>query len=306
VGPESQDAWLALRATVPAEVADAVANLLHEEGAAAVVLDAHEAGEAPAPEGTTRLEAHFTAADHARVAAALAAYLTRLRALDPGLGPTRIESLPVPAVDWAAHWRRHHRPRAVGRRLLVAPPWDVPADHGRLALVIEPGMAFGTGQHATTRGCLAAIEALVAGGGVASALDVGTGSGVLALALARLGVARVVALDDDPAVLPVARANLEYNRVGGVALLAGRAAAVRGRFDLVVANLLADAVIADAGVLAERVAASGRLVLSGLLEAQADAVVRAYPGWRIAGTEDEEGWRTLVLARAVQSRRGPR
>jgi ribosomal protein L11 methyltransferase len=304
--PHGGHDWLALRATVPVEVADAVANFLHEEGAAGVVLDAHDAAGPPPSDGTTCIEAHFAAANGPPVVAALDGYLASLRALDPSVGPARIETRPLPTVDWAALWRLHHRPRAVGDRLLIAPPWDVPAGDGRLVLVIEPGMAFGTGQHATTRGCLAAIEALVAGGGVASALDVGTGSGVLALALARLGVPRVVALDDDPAVPPVARANLERNGVAGVGLLVGRAAAVRGTFDLVVANLLAALLIAAAGELADRVAAAGRLVLSGILDAQADAVAAAYPGWRIADTACEEGWRTLVLERAVQSGRRPR
>ena len=120
-------------------------------------------------------------------------------------------------------------------------------------LVIEPGMAFGTGQHATTRGCLEAIEAAVVAGHVGSALDVGTGSGILALALARLGVPRVVALDVDPAVLPLARENLARNGAPQVLLFAGTAAAVRGRFDLVVANLLADTLIDEAPALAAAV-----------------------------------------------------
>ena len=156
-------------------------------------------------------------------------------------------------------------------------------------------MAFGTGQHATTRGCLEAIEEAVAGGGVTSALDVGTGSGILALALARLGVPHVVAVDDDPQVLPVARENLARNGAARVALIAGTAAAVSDRFDLVVANLLADTLVREAAVLAARVAAGGHLVLSGLLASQAEAVAAAFPGWRVAGDYRAEGWCTLVL-----------
>jgi len=179
----------------------------------------------------------------------------------------------------------------------VAPPWDVPRPAGREVLVIEPGMAFGTGQHATTRACLEAIEAAVGTGHVRSALDVGTGSGVLALALARLGVERVVALDTDPAVVPLARANLARNGAARVALLAGPLAAVRGRFDLVVANLLADAIVAEAGALARVVGPGGRLVVSGLVAEQLPAVRAAYPGWRVAETRAEGAWRTLTLVR---------
>src|SRR5206468_1583797 len=122
---------------------------------------------------------------------------------------------------------------------------------------------------------------------VRSGLDVGTGSGVLALALARLGVKRVVALDTDPAVVPLARANLARNGAARVALLAGPLAAVRGRFDLVVANLLADAIVAEAGALARAVGPGGRLVVSGLAAEQLPAVRAAYPGWRVAETRAE-------------------
>jgi SAM-dependent methyltransferase len=132
-------------------------------------------------------------------------------------------------------------------------------------LVIEPGMAFGTGQHATTRTCLEEIDALAGTNAVESALDVGTGSGVLAAALARLGVARVVAIDSDLAVLPLARANLDRNGARDVVLLAGTVAAVRARFDLVVANILADTLVAESCALALAVAEGGCLVLSGIL-----------------------------------------
>ena len=183
----------------------------------------------------------------------------------------------------------------IGRRLLVAPPWDVPDAPDREVLVIEPGMAFGTGQHATTRGCLETIEAAVAAGGVARALDVGTGSGILALALARLGVPHVVAIDDDPRVVPIARENLARNGAARVELMVGTAAELTARFDLVVANLLADVLVRDAATLRARVAAGGRLVLSGLLASQAEAVAAAYPGWRVADVHRDEEWCTLVL-----------
>jgi ribosomal protein L11 methyltransferase len=203
----------------------------------------------------------------------------------------------VPATDWEGVYRAHHRPMAIGRRLLIAPPWDVPDAPGREVLVIEPGMAFGTGQHATTRTCLEAIETLVTDGGIASALDVGTGSGVLAAALSRLGVARVVALDVDAAVLPTARDNLMRNGAARVALFAGTAGGVRGAFDLVVANILADTLVTEAAALVARVAPRGHLVLSGLLAEQVDRVLGAFDGWRLADTRADDPWRTLHLVR---------
>ena len=286
----TDEIWSALCVEVDAELAEAVANFLVEEGAPGLVE-----GDGAGAAGRVRLEAAIRGADCSRVADGLAGYLARLAILHPAARPATIETAAVAAFDWTAVARSHHRPVTIGRRLLVAPPWEVPDAPGREVLVIEPGMAFGTGQHATTRGCLEAIEAAVAAGGVAKALDVGTGSGILALALARLGVPHVVAVDDDPHVLPIARENLVRNGAAQVQLVAATAADLHARFDLVVANLLADILVRDATALRGCVAADGRFVASGLLESQAEAVAAAYPGWRVVDDYRDEGWCTLVL-----------
>jgi ribosomal protein L11 methyltransferase len=245
-----------------------------------------------------RIEAHFPATVAADVEAALRRYLASLAELGPaGDLDWTIETAPVPPVDWAALARRHHRPHRIGRRFVVAPPWETPDAPDRIRLVIEPGMAFGTGQHGSTAGALEALEARLDAHPVATALDAGTGSGILALALARLGVPRVVAFDVDPAVLPIARANLAANGVAGVALVAGTLGALRGRFDLVVANILADVLIVEAPAFAAAVAPGGALVLSGLLSAQAPGVAAAYPGWRVADVRRHGEWDTLTLER---------
>jgi len=285
--------WTALCVEVDAEMADVAASFLVEEGAPAII-EADGGGAV----GRVRLEAAISEDDSARVADALARYLVGLAAFHPAARPATIETRAVSALDWTAVARSHHRPVSIGRKLLVAPPWEVPEAPGREVLVIEPGMAFGTGQHATTRSCLEAIEALVDTGGVASALDVGTGSGILALALARLGVPRVVAIDDDPQVLPVARENLVRNGAAQVALLTGTAADLDACFDLVVANLLADTLVREAAALAARVESGGCLVASGLLASQAQVVAAAYRGWRVTDDRRDEDWCTLVLRRA--------
>lgn len=287
----SDTAWTALRVDVAADAGDAVVNFLVERGANGVLTENVGDGQ------RVRLEAHVPSADGSALADAVRAYLHELARLDAAWTAGPVETSPVPATDWESVYRAHHRPLAIGERLLIAPPWDVPDAPGREVLVIEPGMAFGTGQHATTRTCLETIEALVVGGGVASALDVGTGSGVLAAALARLGVPHVVALDVDVAVLPTARENLATNGAGRVALFAGTVGAVRGAFDLVVANILADTLVAEASALTAVVAAGGHLVLSGLLAEQAERVCAAFPGWRLAATRADDPWRTLHLMR---------
>jgi len=283
-----------VRVDVAEHLADAVASFLEDEGVPALVTEVCAPEVAAPPPGRTRLEAHVSAEREGPLLDALSRWLRSLRALEPAAEDVRIETTPLPPLDWEAAFRRHHRPVTVGRRLLVAPPWDVPDAPGREVLVIEPGMAFGTGQHETTRTCLEEIEVALGERTVRSALDVGTGSGVLAAALARLGVPRVVALDVDLAVLPLARDNLRRNGAPGTLLLAGGVAALRTRFDLVVANLLAAPLIAEAGALAAAVAPGGRLVVSGLLDTQAEAVAAAFP-LRVTATRAAGPWRTLRL-----------
>jgi ribosomal protein L11 methyltransferase len=294
--PHSDEAWTAVRVELPDDAADAVANFLFEYGVSALVSDDDAA---PAPPGKQRLEAHVRPAEAAELTSALQTYAEALARLDARLAPIVIHTQPVAATDWDGVFRAHHRPTPIGTRLLVAPPWDVPAATGREVLVVEPGMAFGTGQHATTRACLEEVEAAIEAGVAARVLDVGTGTGILAAAAARLGARSIVALDADPAVVPLARDTLVRNGAARVHLLAGTAASVRGAFDLVLANLLAGVLIDDAALLAARVRPGGRLVVSGILADQVEGVVAAYPAFAVTGTRPEGAWRTLRLERTA-------
>lgn len=284
------DGWQVIRVDAPEPLVDAVASVLADEGAPAAVM------ETAAP-GRAAVTVHVPASQLTAVTDALSRWAASLAVLDPTAADLHVTVDALSAIDWEGLFRHHHRPVRIGRRLLVAPPWDVPDAPDREVLVIEPGMAFGTGQHETTRACLEEIEDAVAGGVVRCALDVGTGSGILAAALARLGVPRVVALDIDAAVLPLARDNLRQNHAATVGLLAGGVEAVRGRFDLVVANLLADTLVAHAAALTALVGTPGRLVASGVLETQAEAVVAAFPELRFTGARSLGSWRTLRFER---------
>lgn len=291
-------AWVVLTVDLDEDAADPMASFLADEGVPSLVTGVHEAreGEEPVP-GRTRLEAHVPAAEADRLEGCVRRFAAELESLVPGWAPIAVARRAEEAGDWIAAFRAHHRPLPVGRRLLVAPPWDVPPSHERIVLVVEPAMAFGTGQHPTTRTCLEEVEELVALGEIRSALDVGTGSGILAAALARLGVPRVVALDVDPSALAEARVTCVRNGAATVRLLAGRAAAVDEVFDLVVANLLADALVEEAETLASRVGPGGRLVVSGLLAEQRARVVAAYPDWRVTRGREDPPWQTLRLER---------
>jgi ribosomal protein L11 methyltransferase len=295
----ASDEWTVVRIGAPAEAADAVANFLFELGVAALIDDTSFEPRAPAADERRQIEAHVPAADVPAIVPSLRAYAAALARLDPRFAPIVVDTASAPPTNWEEVFRAHHRPVAIGERLLVAPPWEVPDAPGRERIVVEPGLAFGTGQHATTRTCLEELEAAVATGRVASVLDVGTGSGVLAAAAARLGVARVVALDIDPAVLPTARGTFERNGLRGVRLVAGPVAAVRGRWDLVLANLLASVLIDEAPLLMARVALGGRLVVSGILAEQEPAVAAAFAGFAVTHVRSDDPWRTLRLERAA-------
>jgi ribosomal protein L11 methyltransferase len=209
----------------------------------------------------------------------------------------------VADADWAAAWREHFRPVVVGRTLLVAPPWEMPVASDRVVLAIEPGRAFGTGHHGTTAGCLELLESLVAADRPARAIDVGTGSGILAIAAARLGVTDVLACDMDSDAVAAAEVNAARNGVAGrVRVVAADAATlVVEPAPLVLANLLAAAHHALASRYRGLVSRGGALVLGGLLDAEADDVTAALAahGFRREAARSLEGWTSLALRHAA-------
>ncbi|MBA3438484.1 MAG: 50S ribosomal protein L11 methyltransferase [Pyrinomonadaceae bacterium] len=172
--------------------------------------------------------------------------------------------------DWLAEWKRSWQPVAVGRRLVIAPPWsEVNEGPGQLTIRIEPGMAFGTGTHETTRLCLAAIESHFRGG---SFLDVGTGTGILAIATAKLSPeARIEACDTDAAAVEIARKNACLNQVAErIEFRVGTVDNGTASATCVCANLTADVIIKLLPALLS--ATCGRLILSGMLDAQSHGV----------------------------------
>jgi ribosomal protein L11 methyltransferase len=289
----SADYW-ALALLLDPEATDAVANFLWEAGAAGVV----EEGDGR-PVG---LRAFFPpGTDPDATGRRLAAFLGDLRALAVPLGPATVEVTRVPEEAWADAWRAHFRPLRIGHRLLVTPPWERPDAERRQVVVIEPGRAFGTGSHGSTRGCLELLERTLAREPAERVLDVGTGSGILAIAAARLGAVSVTGLDLDPDAVAAARANATRNGLadrvtvepGGPEDWSGPPAA------LVLANLLAPALVALAPALGRCCATPGRLIAGGLLSHEVPAVTAAFvpEGFALAEVLEQEGWASLLLAR---------
>jgi ribosomal protein L11 methyltransferase len=288
-------AYVELAVDAGDEATEALTNFLWELGAVGVV----EETLAGAP---ARVRAFFPAsAGSTRLTARVDAYLDGLRALGLAAGP-RTAVASVADADWAAAWREHFRPVRVGQALLVAPPWETPSVSDRIVLAIEPGRAFGTGHHGTTAGCLELLEALVAADRPVRAIDLGTGSGILAIAAARLGVAHVLACDTDPDAITAAGDNAARNGVAERvrAVVADAASLDAEPAPLVVANLLAAAHRALAPRYATLVGDGGALVLGGLLDAEADnvATTLATRGFRREAARSLEGWTSLALRHA--------
>jgi ribosomal protein L11 methyltransferase len=202
--------------------------------------------------------------------------------------------------DWGEAWKKGLGPMRIGRAF-VRPSWvEAAVPPGMAEVVLDPGMAFGTGTHPTTSLCLAALSDLLAARPGAAVLDVGTGSGLLAIAARRLGAGRVAGNDNDPVAVEVARENAARNGVE-VALTVEPLAAIPGRFELVVANILANTLVELAPAIAAKVAPGGALLLSGILGPQEDEVRDAYlaAGLRpLPGGDRREGeWSLLALER---------
>ncbi len=182
--------------------------------------------------------------------------------------------------DWADRWKAYFKPLRVGRRFLVCPTWDnSEPGAGDRVILMDPGRAFGTGHHETTRLCLEWLEDWTESNrpDTMSLLDLGTGSGILAMAGALLGFGRVLAVDNDEEAVEVARENLRVNGLEGrIVLSVGSVGELEERFDVVAANLQANPLIEMAHALSERLQPEGMLVLSGILVEQGESVRSAY------------------------------
>ena len=211
----------------------------------------------------------------------------------------------VPLVDpgWASMWKTRFKPLAIGRKLAIVPPWDPAAPNGRSPIIIDPGLGFGTGHHPTTRTTLIALEGECGRRSFDYALDVGTGSGVLALAMVRLGVKRVIAIENDPQALDNARHNAQLNDcAGAIRFSAAPLRSLRRPVALITANILSSTLIAMAPDLTRLLAPGGCLILSGILTREAERVTKHYrPLMRRRGSRTERGWTTLILERPEQS-----
>lgn len=201
-----------------------------------------------------------------------------------------------PAVDWSGHWRRHFRPMQFGP-LWVVPAWSDPPEDAAVVLELDPGLAFGTGAHATSALCLEWLVARLGEGAVPRLLDLGTGSGLLALAALLLGVEQVVGADIDPDAISTAAHNARANGLQDRLELRGAEWSRPGeRFPVVIANLVTIPLLEDSGLIAASVEPGGVLVMSGVQEDEVEEVRGAYEAIGFGGFEVtvRDGWARLV------------
>ena len=203
----------------------------------------------------------------------------------------------VADADWVRLTQAQFEPIRIVDGLWIVPSWCEPVDPAAHNLVVDPGLAFGTGSHPTTRLCLQWLAGGLAAG--ESVLDYGCGSGILAIAAARLGAGTVVGTDVDPQAIAASVANAAVNGVAAEFLLPhALAASAHRQFDVVVANILTNPLRLLAPALAARVRPGGRIVLSGILETQAGEVVAVYDDWFTIGVwKAEDGWVALAGTR---------
>lgn len=223
-------------------------------------------------------------------------FLERLKRQGVLVGEGAILVEPFIDRGWERRWKLFFKPLRVGR-LVIKPTWRrckiTPDD---VVIHINPGMAFGTGGHATTAGCLTAVEQLIKGG--EKVLDVGTGSGILAIAARQLGAAQVLALDTDHAACKVAQENLAKNNItGGVKVEAGSIEKAPGLYDLILANLHTEVLMDLLPAFKSRLAAGGNLIISGILESQGPAMKAEAERHKFCtfNSQTSEGWVTLWL-----------
>jgi ribosomal protein L11 methyltransferase len=211
-----------------------------------------------------------------------------------------VSSAPAPTVDWTVEWKKHLKPRRVGN-LVVTPPWFAADYTPAERIVIEPGMAFGTGDHETTRGVLRLLPGVIRRGDVVA--DLGAGSAVLGIAAAKLGAKHVYGIENDPDASGNAQENVVTNGVAGsITMMEGDAFVLLplvSPLQLVLANIVTPVLVDLLPLIATAVGSGGRAILSGILIEERDRIRAAIDAgsWRITATDEEGLWCSVAITR---------
>ncbi len=297
--------WLEMCLTIPDQAVDLVSQALMDIGctgitAAEKTLDTFVV---PAPDSLANepvLRAYFIYPENVeKLCLTVRQALSKLTPIHPELAETRLDYRELADHDWASDWQQHFPPFKVGKRLVIHPSWvDWPATGDEAVLTLDPGQAFGTGTHATTGLCLEALsDHFESTSPPQRVLDVGTGSGILAMACAALGAKEVLGCDIDSAACQVATANIQQNQLTQqISITDLPLDEIPGQYDLVLANILAAENVRLAPQLVGRLAPQGRLVLSGILIEQEQQVLAGFADFPLTllSTCHRDEWSCIV------------
>ncbi len=296
----AQETWIEVRVLVPARMQEEASLYLTDFTGRGVIIE-----EDNAPVGGVLVRGYVRPEEYgAWQRQELQDYVKRLSNYE--LYPLGLEIRQVAEEDWAEAWKAHFKPLKLTSRLVIRPPWEeYDAQPGETVIIIYPGMAFGTGRHASTRLCLQALEQVWDQGLPSSAspwqvLDVGTGTGILALAAARLG-AEVVAIDLDPEAVAAALENVRLNNLMDRVWVEGTPlTSLRQRFGLILANITAPDLLQLAEALTARLLHEGILIISGFLADDAPTLTTRYQalGLHQTGFLTHEDWGALIFRRS--------
>ncbi len=291
--------WFVITLFIPKESEEGISNFLVELGTTGIQ-------EVEESSGWKKLSAYFPEDRKTeKILPPLRRYLKSLRGIYPEIVRVRIETASIPEQDWGQNWKKFFKPVQVTPRFVVRPPWaKVRLRENQTSIVINPGMAFGTGTHATTKLSLRALEESLRKKGL-SALDVGTGSGILSIAAAHLGASHVVGLDVDGVAVEIARESVRENGVSGtVRIRKGAIGNVKGRFDVIVANVDSKNLRRLRWPLVHHLKPRGTLILSGILEGEKERLSQLYTKtgqFEKAKVTQEEEWVCLTFKKGKES-----
>ena len=213
--------------------------------------------------------------------------------------PYTVETEGVEQEDWQNGWRKYYHPMDIGKRLAIVPSWQE-YDTDRVKLILDPGLAFGTGGHETTSLCLEALDERVRGG--ERVLDIGTGSGILAIAALKLGAGRAEGVDIDPVAVRTAGENAALNGVADklTVLVGDLSDKASGRYDIITANIVANAIISLAPAVPGLMAENATFIASGIIDSRKDEVITGLEkaGLSVVEVKEKRGWECIVCKKA--------
>jgi ribosomal protein L11 methyltransferase len=285
--------WLVVELLIPKEFGEAVSNFLIEQGATGIEeLDGDTRWE--------KLRTYFPQnIKERRILHGLHRYLKSLKEISPEASPSQIKTASLSEQDWGENWKRFFKPVQVTPKFVVQPPWSkIRLKKGQIPIEITPGMAFGTGTHATTILCIQALEERLLRKGL-SVLDVGTGSGILSIIAAKLGAKEVWGIDIDGVAVKVARENIEKNHVSDIVKIRKESIGhFQKKFDTIVANIDLKSLRRMRKSLLSHLRGQGSLILSGILEEEKDRIGQYYLETRLLRLikmVQREGWTCLTF-----------